>query len=83
MFGKWQHTGNLITSPDKRFDTTQLGGTFYDTYANAVSLTAGHHITFVSLVVDASWATGGSQILWFRNIQVNKENLNQDGQVNT
>ncbi len=74
-FGVWQQISNLITSPDKRFDTTQLGGTFYDTFSDAEALAGSHNILYISLVVDAGWATGNSQILWFRDVQVNDKVL--------
>jgi hypothetical protein len=56
----WQNTGNFIGSSDLRFDTSQLGGTFYDTYANAVSISSSHTISGISLVVDGGWAVAGN-----------------------
>ena len=59
-----QSTGNFIGSTELRWDTSQIGGTFYDTYANAVALLSaqGAQITDIFLVVDGSWCAGdGSQ----------------------
>ena len=60
-----QSTGNLIGSLELRWDTSQIpGGTFYDTYANAVTLLNGlsAQITSIILVADGSWCSGdGSQ----------------------
>jgi hypothetical protein len=52
---------NMIGQLDTRYDTTQLGGPFYDTYAHAVSLLGNTPIQDVSLVLDGGW--GGNQIL--------------------
>lgn len=49
-------TGNLLTTSDLRVDTSQLaGGTFYDTWAHAVSLVGSSPVTGLSLVVDGGW----------------------------
>lgn len=48
-------TGNLLTSADLRVDTTQVGGTFYDTWAHAVSLVGSSTVTGLDLVVDGGW----------------------------
>ena len=68
----WTSTGNLVTDSDKRWDTGQVGGTFYDTYANAVALTAGLKVLRISMVVDSSWMFGDSeQTVLVDNINVN------------
>jgi hypothetical protein len=46
---------NMLEFTDLRFDTSQVGGTFYDSYANAQSLVAGLTIASVSLAVDSGW----------------------------
>ena len=52
----WVSTGNLIASPDLRFDTSQMiGGTFYDSFAGALALAGGKNILDISLVVDSGW----------------------------
>jgi hypothetical protein len=60
---------NMINQPDLRYDTTQLGGTFYDTYANAVSLMGSSQIEDAALVIDSGW--GGDQRLNISNTTVN------------
>ena len=68
----WVGTGNLLSSPDPRFDTSQIGGTFYDTWANALSLVGTKNILKISLVIDSSWAFGdGEQTVLVDNIVVN------------
>ncbi len=70
----WVSTGNLVTDPDPRWDTGQVGGTFYDTYANASALTAGKAVLRISLVVDSGWAFGDSeQTVLVDNATVNSE----------
>jgi len=49
-------TGNLISDADSRVDTTQIGGTFYDTWANAKTLVGSETIQSLSLVVDGGWS---------------------------
>jgi len=46
---------NLIGLSDLRYDTTQVGGTFYDTYAHAQALIGNTPIIRVSLVLDSGW----------------------------
>jgi len=46
---------NMIGQSDARYDTTQLGGPFYDTYANALASYGGVRVLRVSLVVDSGW----------------------------
>jgi hypothetical protein len=48
-------TGNLLTSADLRVDTSQVGGTFYDTWSHAVSLAGSSPVTGLDLVVDGGW----------------------------
>jgi hypothetical protein len=53
---------NMIQQTDARFDTSQIaGGTFYDTYAHALTLIGGTQIQDAALVLDSGW--GGDQIL--------------------
>lgn len=46
---------NLLTLTDLRFDTSQVGGTFYDTLANAQSLVGTKKVAGASLVLDSGW----------------------------
>ena len=47
---------NLIGSSDARFDSTQLGGPFYGTYADSLALVGGATVLSTSLVLDSGWA---------------------------
>lgn len=67
----WILSGNLVTDPDLRWDTSQVGGTFYDSYANSVLLVGNKKIWGISLVVDAGWAVGGEQTVLFDNVNIN------------
>ena len=46
---------NMIGLSDLRYDTSQLGGTFYDTYADAQALVGTMPVVGVTLVVDSGW----------------------------
>jgi len=70
--GVWQSTGNLIGNGDLRFDTSQLGGTFYDSYAHALAAYGSAAVTSLSFVVDAGWAfPGGVQDVLVDDLTVN------------
>jgi hypothetical protein len=61
---------NMIDLSDLRYDTSQYaGGTFYDTYAHALTLMGSAPILRVSLVLDGGWA--GDQRATVSNITVN------------
>jgi len=47
---------NMISLSDLRYDTSQVGGTFYDDYAGAVALVGTMPIIRASLVMDGGWA---------------------------
>lgn len=72
----WLNTGNLATdAAGPRWDSTQIGGTFYGTYSEAVALAdaQGYTIDEIILVTDGGWSpgSGGNQTFLFRNIQTN------------
>ncbi len=46
---------NMLLLGDARFDTSQLGGTFYDNYAGAFSKYGDLQVVAVSLVLDGGW----------------------------
>lgn len=77
----WQSTGNLIASADPIFDTTQLaGGTFYDTYGNALALAGPVKVLGIDLVVDGGWTNPGTgQDILVNNVMVNNFTLNISG----
>lgn len=61
---------NLIGQPELRYDTSQVGGTFYDPYDNAVALVgAATPVVRASLVLDSGW--GGDQRLTLGSATVN------------
>jgi hypothetical protein len=47
---------NMISLADLRYDTSQVGGTFYDNYAGAIALVGNMQIIRASLVLDSGWA---------------------------
>jgi hypothetical protein len=62
---------NMITLSDLRYDTSQVGGTFYDTHAGAVALVGNMPIVRASLVLDSGW--GGNQRLTLTSATVNSD----------
>ena len=72
----WLASGDLLQN-GMTVDTSQLpGGTFYDTYENALAKYGTSTITGISLVADGGWAMDGSQIVMI-------DNTNVDGTVFT
>ncbi|MDP4000827.1 MAG: hypothetical protein Q8P83_01155 [bacterium] len=76
----WQSTGNLVINPSPIFDTSQLGGSFYNTHAQALALLTGHNIVGVQLVSDSGWHAGaasgdGEQTVWVNNVIINEESF--------
>lgn len=73
----WDSTGNLLNGV-RKLDTSQLpGGTFYDTYAHALSAYGAYTITGISIAVDAGWsavASGGDneQTVLIDNVKISK-----------
>jgi hypothetical protein len=77
----WISTGNFATdSAGPRWDTTQICGTFYNTYSGAVTCanTLGYTINAILVSTDGGWfgtnagPTGTGQTFLFRNIQTNQ-----------
>jgi hypothetical protein len=73
---------NMIGLSDLRYDTSQLGGTFYDTYEHAKELVGGQggsepvpalRVASVSLQLDSGWA--GDQRVNLNNAQVNNNSF--------
>lgn len=64
-----QSGSNMIGLADARYDLTQVGGTFYDTYANALTLHGATKVLRASLVIDSGW--GGDQRLSVASARVN------------
>jgi hypothetical protein len=53
--GEDQSGQNLLNLRQLRFDTTQYGGTFYDTYDHAVTLLGNLPILSAALILDSYW----------------------------
>jgi hypothetical protein len=64
-----QSGANMINLADLRYDTSQVGGTFYDSYAGAMTLVGGMAIVRASLLLDSGWA--GDQVLTLTSATVN------------
>ena len=64
-----QSTQNMVSLTDLRFDTSQVGGTFYDTWAHALTLVGTDTVADVALVIDSGW--GGDQVLTLGTVSVN------------
>jgi len=78
----WQSSGNLIKATDLRYDTSQVGGTFYDDYAGAVDLVGNAEVLGIQLVVDGGWgpwADGGVQSVFVDDVRVNNFKLSAKG----
>jgi hypothetical protein len=68
--GNNQSGVNMIGQPDLRYDTSQIaGGTFYDSYAHALTLVGTLPVTAATLVIDSGW--GGDQTLTISDTTVN------------
>jgi len=69
---QWLSTGNLVTDPDLRWDSSQLGGPWYGTYSQAVALANAQGLTIdcIFLGVDGGWVY--DQTILFSNIQINE-----------
>jgi hypothetical protein len=69
----WTSSGNLLASPTSHVETSQLGGLWYDTLANAQANYGSYPVTGIQLVVDGGWAfTDGIQTVLVDNVQINE-----------
>jgi hypothetical protein len=67
----WLSSGDLLEN-GLTVDTSQLGGTFYDSYATAVASYGGLNVTDIFLVVDAAYAfADGEQTVLVDNVVIN------------
>jgi hypothetical protein len=74
----WESSGNLVTNPELRWDTTQVGGTFYGSHAQAVILVGGADVLGVSLAVDSGWVLPSKrQVICVDDAEVNGVKLNK------
>ena len=74
--GSWQPTGNLVTDPEPRWDSTQIGGPFYGTYSEAVLLANAQGLTISAFVIgtDSGWFGANpatTQTVLYKSIEVN------------
>jgi hypothetical protein len=61
---------NILGDPGYlRVDTSQVGGTFYDTWTNALTLVGSLKVNYVALVLDGGW--GGDEIVNLTSASVN------------
>ncbi|MEO5857908.1 MAG: hypothetical protein ABIR33_03060 [Pyrinomonadaceae bacterium] len=65
----WTNSGNLVEDGDY-VDTSQLGGNFYQTWADAVAAYGDLEITSIQLVNDGSWFAG-DVVVKVDNVDVN------------
>ncbi len=72
---------NMIALTDLRYDTSQVGGTFYDDYNGALAHVAIMPIVKASLVLDGGWA--GDQRLEPSNVAVNGNTFVPESGVGT
>lgn len=79
----WQGTGNLIGDTDHgRYDASQVGGSGFGTYADALAAAGDANVVGIQLVVDASWFfVDGEQTILVDNVQVNQHKLTARGFV--
>jgi hypothetical protein len=62
---------NLITLGDNRFNTTALGGPYYNSWANVLNGWGGLSVHHFDLIVDGCW-TGTDQVLDLHTASVNQ-----------
>jgi hypothetical protein len=71
--GEIEFTGEFIGGTDLRFDTSKVGGEFYDDYQGALELVGDADVLYIDLVVDAGWfVDGGVQSVLIHDLQVHK-----------
>lgn len=66
----WTASGNLVTAASF-VDTSQLGGTFYDTWTSALANYGTLPVTGIQLVTDSSWSFGATQTVVVDNAMIN------------
>lgn len=78
----WENTGNFIAiGGDYRWDLTQLGGLFYESYRDAIGRFGEAIIDYIILVIDGSWYPyqvyplndPNTQVFQFDQVRVNNE----------
>jgi hypothetical protein len=68
---EWLNSGDLLEN-GKTVDTSQLGGTFYDSYSNALANYGSYEVTGIQAVVDSGWKTApANQTIRIDNVYIN------------
>jgi hypothetical protein len=76
----WANSGNLLAAGTS-IDTSQLGGTFYDTIENAVATYGGLTVAEVMLVTDAGYAfEDGEQTVLVDKVIINDTSFDFEGE---
>ncbi len=77
----WQSTGNLIGNNDHgRYDASQVGGSTFGTYQDALAVAGEARVVGIQLVVDGSWFfADGEQSVLVDNVRVNQHSLTARG----
>jgi hypothetical protein len=76
----WQNSGDFLEN-GRLLDTTQLGGAFYDPYANALTNYGDYTVVGMQLVTDAGWASEGEQTALFDNTVINNQTYTYEQKV--
>lgn len=72
----WQSTGNLIGNTDTgRYDSSQVGGAGFGTYAQALAAAGSKRVLGIQLVVDGGWTNQRGQAVDVDNFRVNNDVL--------
>jgi hypothetical protein len=77
----WQSTGNLIGNNDQgRYDASQVGGSAFGTYEDALGVAGEARVVGIQLVVDGSWFfADAEQTILVDNVRVNQHTLTARG----
>jgi hypothetical protein len=67
----WLNSGNLV-SPSSLVDASQIGGTFYESWAAVQAAYGSYPITGIQVVTDASFFAG-TQTAQFDNVMINTD----------
>jgi hypothetical protein len=72
----WLSSGNLVGTSEKRVDSTQVGGPFYGTWADAMAKVGSNNVTGIQLTVDGGWFfTDKEQTVLVRDLTINHKSF--------
>ena len=80
--GLYHNSGNLA-APANLVDATQLGGGFYEPYAQVQLDYGSYPVIGIALVTDGGWAVGGTQTVVFDNSMINTTTYTYEPNVPT